>query len=241
VDDATRVLEYMKATIGTTTARHPGGWPGQSEVALIDAVFSSRASYGAPASEDRSATGVHRVLDHWRGLRDGSDLDDVDALIATVDAVGLSSLVAVNGQRVPGRHQDPMTKWEAVRTVAESLAQDGFASAEPIVDAARSADPGALERAFTSAAKGVGKVTFHYFLILLGVPGVKADTMIRAFVDEALHGEGTVGTGDAAGVPAERASDLVTAAARELGISASDLDHAIWLHQREARSSAERG
>jgi hypothetical protein len=159
-------------------------------------------------------------------------------LIATVDAVGLPSLVAVNGQRVPGRHQDPITKWEAVRTVAESLVHARFASSGPIVDAARSADPSALERAFTRTVKGVRKVTFHYFLILLGVPGVKADTMIRAFVDEALHGEGTVGNGDETGVSAERAGDLVAAAAEDLGVSASDLDHAIWLHQREARGSS---
>lgn len=57
-------------------------------------------------------------------------------------------------------------------------------------------------------------------LILAGVPGVKPDRMLRRFVAAAL------------GVPirqvgVERAADLVAAAAAELNVSVSALDHQI--------------
>lgn len=47
------------------------------------------------------------------------------------------------------------------------------------------ADSEAMKRIYTSVS-GLGWVTFEYFSKLLGVPGVKVDTMIARFVDSAL-------------------------------------------------------
>lgn len=57
----------------------PPGWPGEAEAALLDAVFSARATYGTPRS------GVRRVVGNWRTHRD-TPLDDLTVLAALVDA-----------------------------------------------------------------------------------------------------------------------------------------------------------
>lgn len=234
VHEIDRVVEHVKATIGTTVEPHPGGWPEQSELALIDAVFSARAVYGTPSSDGRTATGVHRVLDHWRSLRSGSPLDDLAALIRCIDEAGPTSLAEVNGQRVPGTDPERLSKWAAVRSVAADLVEAGYGSARRIVEAARSDRAKHLKSTFTKT-KGVGGVTFDYFVVLLGVPGVKADTMIRAFVDEALREDVPRGAGDETRVTASQASQLLSEVARRLELNESALDHAVWLHQREAR------
>lgn len=232
--DLMRVVGHVDRTVGRNLERHPGGWPGQSELALLDAVFSARASYGRPQDGDRPATGVHRVLDHWRSLRTQKALDDLERLVATIDATGLDQLATTNGQRVPGRGADRLTKWEAVRSVAGSLVAEGFGSSGPIIEAARGGDRGRLLVSFTETP-GVGRVTFDYFLVLLNVPGVKADTMIRAFVDEALQDGLEPGSGDERRVAPTQARTLLLAAANHLNLDASELDHAVWLYQRSAR------
>jgi hypothetical protein len=230
--DLMRVVGHVDRTVGRNLERHPGGWPGQSELALLDAVFSARASYGRPQDGGRPATGVHRVLDHWRSLRNQKVLDDLERLVATIDATGLDQLAATNGQRVPGRGADRLTKWEAVRSVAESLVGAGFGSSRPIIEAARGGDR--LLVSFTDTP-GVGKVTFDYFLVLLAVPGVKADTMVRAFIDEALQDGLEPGSGDETRVVPAQARTLLLAAADLLDHDPSELDHAAWLYQRSAR------
>lgn len=236
--DLRRVVGHVERTVGRKLERHPGGWPGESELALLDAVFSARASYGRPGDGNRPATGVRRVVDHWRSVRSGEvlPLDDLAALLVAIDKAGLEQLLAVNGQRVPAGGTDRLTKWEAVRSVAERLVAAGFGSSRPILEAGRGDDCGRLVVAFTHTP-GVGQVTFDYFLVLLGVPGVKADTMIRAFVDEALEGGPDPGSGDETRVLPARARKLLLAAADHLSLDASELDHAAWLYQRSARRS----
>ena len=77
-------------------------------------------------------------------------------------------------------------------------------------------------------AKGSGQksgVTWHYLQILAGIPGVKPDRMIIRFVADTLGLPRNSVSTDFAG-------DAVRAAAVELGILASDLDHGIWQWQR---------
>ncbi len=61
-----------------------------------------------------------------------------------------------------------------------------------------------------------------YLLMLVGQPGVKADTWICRFVAEAVGRPVDAGT-------AER---LVREAADRLGVPSSQLDHAIWRYRR---------
>lgn len=75
-----------------------------------------------------------------------------------------------------------------------------------------------------SSVRGFGPVTWEYFTMLLGQPGVKADTWIRRYVSPT--------NGPKVSYPYAR--DLVKAAAESLGVTATELDHAIWDFARRA-------
>lgn len=231
-----RLCDHVGQVIGWSWPDHPGGWPGQIELALIDTIFSARAAYGRPATDDRPATGVHRVVHEWRNLRATSPLDDLRSLRETIKRAGEPVLLGINRARVPGPSPTRPNKWAAVNEVAGRLVSiDVVTSAD--VDRAVDDAPDDLHAAFT-ATYGVSDVTFDYFLLLLGHPRVKVDTMVRAFVHEALSPNLDPGSGDPRRVDAKRASRLVRAVAHVRGISPVDLDHAIWRHQRGARRAA---
>src|SRR3954454_24846123 len=67
--------------IGATPDAWPGGWPGEVEAALIDAVFSVRARYG----NRTSGTGVYGAVTRWRAHRT-VPADDLAALAATPES-----------------------------------------------------------------------------------------------------------------------------------------------------------
>jgi hypothetical protein len=75
------------------------------------------------------------------------------------------------------------------------------------------------------SVKGLTEVTWAYVLILVGLPNVEADVMVRRFV--------AAGTGRE--VSAKDARALVTAASVALGVDRTSLDHAIWSWQRTRR------
>jgi hypothetical protein len=71
-------------------------------------------------------------------------------------------------------------------------------------------------------------ITWHYMQMLAGIPGVKPDRMICRFVADAL------------GLPRRAvtsrfALEILTAAAKEMDMSPTDLDHAVWQWQRVRR------
>ena len=71
-------------------------------------------------------------------------------------------------------------------------------------------------------------ITWHYMQMLAGIPGVKPDRMIVRFVADAL---GLPRRGVTPGF----AWEILTAAARGMGMSPTDLDHAVWQWQRKRR------
>lgn len=185
----------------------PGGWPGEIEVALIDAVFSIQANY----------TGVRNVVARWRDHRGAGHLDDL-GMLARFEG-DPDQLVAVLGNRqmVPGRSA---TKAEAVVKAAVRLRGVGVLHAAQF----NGRDP--VQRGAYIGVTGLGDVTWMYLGMLLGHPGVKADTMIRRFV---------AASQSAVDIGAEQARLLVQAVASELQIDPTTLDHAIWSHQRRRR------
>jgi hypothetical protein len=180
----------------------PGGYPGEVEAAVLDSVFSVRASYGT------ATTGVRAVVARWREHR-GGHIDDLTELASTgVDEV---SAILSNAQKLPGGQP----KAEAATAAAAALVRAGARHAADINDRDE------LRRAWCSI-KGLSDVTWAYVLMLLGLEGVKADTMVRRFVSDAV---GHPATGEAA-------RSLVTEAAEVLGVGVTRLDHAIWSWQR---------
>jgi hypothetical protein len=65
---------------------------------------------------------------------------------------------------------------------------------------------------------GIGYATVNYFLMLLGVPGIKPDRMIHRFLEDAAGHKFT-------NADAER---TLSSAAQQLQVQPHELDHAIW-------------
>lgn len=198
-----KIVEAIRTLLPAEWAEWPGGWPGQVEAALLDAVLSIRARYGQPHNGVRGAVG------RWKTVTGRDRLDDLAVLASWAS----SELVEVIGhQTVPGGN----LKARAIIGAASRLGDVGVQHAvdiDPAVEAQRRAYLG---------VRGLGPVTWEYFLMLLGRPGVKADTWITRFVDEAAGKQCS---------PAE-ARSLVMAAARELEVNPTILDHAIWEYMR---------
>lgn len=202
MSDAEAVIERIRAEgIGAYVVTDYG-WPGEIELALVDAVSSIRARYGTPTS------GVLGRVLRYRSTNQQRPLDDLPTF-ARQDPRELHDIIG--SQRSAGR-----LKSDICLDVAARLVEAGVFKASDL-----RADQTGHKRAWTGTV-GLGWVTWEYFTMLLGYPGVKADTMINRFVAGALGLEE---------VPARRAHAAVTGAATAMHLQARDLDHAIWRHQ----------
>ncbi|WP_289020129.1 hypothetical protein [uncultured Ornithinimicrobium sp.] len=183
----------------------PGGWPDEIEAALLDAVLSIRARYGSPH------TGVRGAVTRYRDAVGGGELDDL-ARLAAYDAVLLGQILD-NAQRTSGR-----PKSGAIVEAAGNLVRAGARRAADL-------EPKTHKRAYTRV-HGLGGVTWEYFTMLLGRPGVKADTWVTRWVSSHVGRE----------VTSREAHDLLTQVAGRLVDPDMDsphafltrLDHQIW-------------
>lgn len=199
----TKLVSHLRDTIGTDLPDWPGGWPGQIECALLDAIFSIRARYGGPSS------GVRAVVRRWGDHRGGIRADDLTAL-ADMDGANLAEILS-NHSKVSGR-----LKSEVVSDAAAALVQAGLRRSEDFTASAE-------QKSAYLSVRGCGPVTWSYFGMLLGRPDVKADTWVTRFVREGVEDSS---------LSAEGTRQLVVSAAQVYGASASQLDHAIWLTAR---------
>lgn len=203
--DVQQLVDVITAELPRDTwTPWPGGWPDQIEAALIDAVLSIGAKYGSESNGVRGAVARYR-------REVGSDRPNNLAILAGQDAAKLQSVL--NDQKVSGR-----TKASAIVEAATNLLAVGVKSAADL-------DPHNPEQkeAYTSV-HGLGWVTWEYFGMLLGKPGIKADRWIVRFVNRALDRE----------VTAREAKSLLVEAAKGLDSTATELDHAIWAFERDA-------
>ena len=178
------------------------GWPDQAELAVIDSVLSIRANYG-----NRTTTGVVPRVRAY--AKDRGACNDLGRLATTPRDDVLAALDTV--QRSSGR-----LKVDLIIEVAGALASIGVVHAADV----KPGDPS--QRQAWCGVHGLGEVTWEYFGMLLGRPGVKADVMIKRFVGTVVGG--TVGS--------QEAGRLIKAVAASRNAKASDLDHAIWRYQR---------
>ena len=216
-DDVESVLAAVETIPPSLFDRYEGSRENEITTALIDAVFSIRASYD-------SATPGRGVSGRLSTFRDEHPeaLDDLHALLE----VGAQEIARIMGDGKTSQR----SKASAVIEAAEALATAGVVTSADLRDKATSGQEGyqTVKTAYTGV-HGLGKITFEYLMMLVGVPGVKSDVMIRRFVAHAL-GEHEVSP--------ERAHALVVGAHAELrqrtGFSRNltAFDHAIWLHQR---------
>ncbi len=199
-----RVIDKIGPTV---PAFENYGYPNQIELALIDSVLSIRANYGSSAT-----TGVRGAVGRYKDqLRRGSQCNDLRTL-ASIDSSDLGPVLD-NRQRSSGR-----TKVDLIFEVAERLVAAG------VTEAAHLDPDNESQRQAWCGVHGLADVTWAYFGMLLGRPGVKADRMIRRFVGDAVNRE----------VSAHEAARLVTSVAGRLHGDTSHLDHAIWRYQRKS-------
>lgn len=203
VSDLDVLHDYVLETIGASPTGWPGGWPTEVEAALIDAVFSVRSRYG---SRERH-TGVFGAVTRWKDSRrePANDL----RVLAGADVTQLRTLT--NSGKISGR-----LKAAVVIDAARAFVSAGVVHAEDVSKRLPEA------RAAYLSVKGCGPVTWSYFRMLLGIDDVKADTWLMRFVHDKLPHIKT----------SEEASRLVSGVASRLGVSATELDHAIWNYRR---------
>lgn len=213
LDDAVAALRaYVATHLGDDWVEWPGGRPGEAEVALVDAVMSIRARYGRPGSTEDDVmlapTGVHRSVAAYRALRGKGPLDDL-RLLTQMDAGILER--AVGAQKTAG-----VPKAEAIVRAAAALVAVGVLAAADVEPTDRR-----QKRAYTSV-RGLGWVTWEYFGMLLGRPGVKADRWVVQAVSNAVRRP----------VSPAVARDVVLGAAAALDRSPTVLEHALWAFER---------
>ena len=204
-------------------SKYGGGWLDEISTSLVDAVFSIRAQYRS-TDPDR---GVFGRLQKFRRDESGARND-----LRLLSSLGSDRIREIMGDSVTTKK----LKADAVVEAADRFVSQGVVRAEDFL----ASDPAKMQRVYTQVC-GLGWVTFEYFSMLLGRPGVKADTMITRFVNKALSHAGLPN------VDRHVASDLVIASHDDLGLgeSLSHFEHAIWLYEsdlsREQRGNEARG
>lgn len=203
-------------------AQEPDGYPNSLALCVVDSVQSTGVRY--PSVEKVLA----RYVDYREKQKANAYTDGMPELLATFAETGGPDGWAEeigNHHRTSTRAGAPL-KATAIRDVAEVLTAEGVTTAAALRDAA--GDEGRFAALRTQWCGVVGQrsgITWRYAGMLAGVPGVKPDRMICRFVADSLGLRRT-------SVGAEFAYGIVTAAAGELGMSATALDHAIWQFQR---------
>jgi hypothetical protein len=220
------VLEHIDATITrdpTRWADWPGGWPGQIGTALVDAVYSARATYLT-----KHGNGVLPLVRAWQASA-GNSCTSLSALANEIMGAGAYEWANAlgNKQHSPRRSSSAEGgpwKSAAVLEAALRLQELPVDTAEQITDENAHKVKGTV-----MSVQGIGFATANYFLMLLGRSGVKPDRMVHKFLKDA-----TLATWSNAA-----ASDLVVRAAQSIGgLEPHELDHAIWRY--ESKLAADR-
>ncbi|PVA91860.1 hypothetical protein DDK01_18050 [Mycobacteroides abscessus] len=205
-NEVSALLAYIEDELPASFDHIPDGWPGSIELALIDAVLSIQARYGTSAD-----TGVRGSIGKYkRAFPDRDPWNDLRSL-AALDPQKLAEILG-NRQTTGG-----VLKADAIVNAAGRLV-DAEATHAQNVDDRKHQD------AYTGT-KGLGPITWSYFLMLLGQDGVKADTLVSRFVSRGIGRDAT----------AEEVTVLVTKAAEQLQIPSKVLDHAIWRYMSAPR------
>jgi hypothetical protein len=203
-----------------------GGWPNRADLALLDAIYSTRQKYETAV--------LPKVID-WKSRYPAPPSPELEYL-STINEVEIQNIFGKNvlpGVRIP-RVNSGKRKSAGVKEVAQLLSSPavGFGSAQLICEAVERGDS-ALVLEQLQRTKGVGGATASYFLILLGIDGVKVDTLLGSWVRTRM-GDQTMSGG--------AIRELVTRVATEkFNRDAKELDYAIWRYESVRRAGRKMG
>ncbi|MEH0841075.1 hypothetical protein V6U81_01600 [Micromonospora sp. CPCC 205711] len=197
----------------------PSGYPDSLALCILDAIWSMGVRYGA----------VENVVRRYRDVRraGGGDVDrdgasDLLRCIETLHGADAFAERLRNRQRV-STHANAVRKAEAVHRAAQALCQAGVETVEDLRAATTSPDEARVKGLWLALPGQGSGISWHYLLMLAGLPGVKPDRMICRFVGRALGRKR---------VPPAEAACLVKRAAVLLDVSPTRLDHEIWRYER---------
>lgn len=185
------------------------GWEGQIGMALVDAVYSKQMRY----TTKRGKGLLPRLLVFKEKYpHAGMDLRELLKL-SEADLQGVLGHGVTNGR----------SKASAVLEAARSLVQLGVNTREQYDHQNQ------VQRDAYLHVHGLGRVTHHYFGMLLGCPDTKPDTWIIRAVQRVADAESLN-----VSVNSELARAVVTEVHRrtKLGKTVTHMDHAIWLTER---------
>lgn len=191
---------------------YAGGWPNHLPMALLDAVFSIRAQYNT-----KHGKGLAPRLAQFKETYPAAAQDLRELLKLTE-----SEISDILGHGVTAGN----TKAHAALQVAENSVNIELFP----VCCAQDFDPSIYQhRQAYLSVRGLGKVTFRYFTMLLGHGDVKPDIWIIRAVQRVADNHQI----DITVTPA-LAHKVVTEAhaITGLGETVTHLDHAIWLNER---------
>jgi hypothetical protein len=193
-------------------------------LAIIDAVWSIGVRYQS----------VENVIARYRAARraggDDPEADRPGDVRRFIEACGGAEAFA---QRMGNRQRTSTTngilKAEAVLHEARILEDEGVQRPGDLTGASQERLDHLQDRWSTVAGQGSG-VSWRAFSMLVGLPEVKPDRMIRRFAAAAL------GRPRETAVGVDEARALVLGAAARLGVSPRALDNAIWTYQSRAKA-----
>lgn len=205
-------------------AKAPDGYRDGLALCVVDSVQSTGVTYGS----------VENVVARYRAYRreQGGDpnCDGVAELLGTFDELdGPEGWAKKLGNSNRTSTRGGVLKSQAIRDAARVLDAEGISDTVGLLNAAE--DEAQLEQVRKEWCAVTGQrsgITWHYMLMLAGIEGVKPDRMICRFIADSL------------GLPRRSvtppfALEIFTAAAREMGMSPTDLDHGVWQFQRARR------
>ncbi|MHA7263460.1 hypothetical protein ACX80W_09695 [Arthrobacter sp. TMN-37] len=214
--DERQAVAAVARAVDNIPAEHfgvwPGGWPGQVGMALVDAVYSIRATY-------RTTNPEKGVLGRVKIFRE--TYPDAAKDLKSLQSLGEEPIRGIMGNgKTGGRY-----KSECIIEAAENF----LSLDRPVRRTTDLCERDPNHRRAYTRVKGLGIVTYEYFTMLLGKPGIKADRMIRGFVDSAIAGQGLPA------VDAQTARRIVQKvhASGHSQIELQKFDHAIWIYQRD--------
>ena len=217
----THQVDSLEAAVRSEIGEDATDWyepDGYESVALavLDSIYSTGNHY----------TGVINLVNKYRAARTAEGgSPDTDTATDLVEAVGrwggIDGLVDNTNQWKTSSADGAPPKAVAAYGAAQILQRHGLETVVQVRDQLMDREDRLSSPACTEWLALPGQssgLTWGYFLMLCGVPGVKADRMILRYVRRVV--------GDH--VNAEQASELVENVAGRLGTGFTALDHAIW-------------
>lgn len=221
--------ELLRDRITKKLGTDPESWfcpDGYQSVALaiLDSIYSTGHRY----------QGVINLIDRYCELRRKEEANPkIDTATDLIEAfnrwggVEGFALKTNNRWRTSSSLQAPYKAYAALEA-AKILAAHSIETASDVVDRLterESREHSDIAKEWLAITGQSSGLTWNYFLMLLGIPGVKADRMVIRFVTKALgrHKE----------VSSKEASRLVEAVADDLKLNYIQLDHTIWRYQSE--------